>query len=123
MVVKYDLRAEITEALHPVYTNLNVLDTKTENLHTRLQVVENKYNVNEDRITFFGRPSFKSSRCLSVLALHVQAALHTASQMRRAHGSLSKDSLQNLLNQETLSFPRSCANISRMTAFLTSALA
>ena len=51
-MVKDDLRAEIIEALHPVYTNFNVLDTKTENLHTRRQVVENKDNVNEDRITF-----------------------------------------------------------------------
>ena len=122
MVVKYDLRAEITEALHPVYTNLNVLDTKTENLHTRLQVVENKYNVNEDRITFLEAELQKLKVSFSACSSR-SAALHTASQMRRAHGSLSKDSLQNLLKQETRSFPRSCANISRMTAFLTSSLA
>ena len=39
MVVKDDLRAEITEALQHVYRNLNALGAITDNLNARLSVI------------------------------------------------------------------------------------
>ena len=59
IVIKYDLRAEITEALQPVYANLNALESKTDNLNARLVTVENNYNVDDARILYW-KPSFEN---------------------------------------------------------------
>ena len=58
MVVKHDLRAEVTEALLPVYAKLDAIDAKSEraldetkNLNARLTAIEQKGDMHVDRVT------------------------------------------------------------------------
>ena len=79
MVVKDDLRAEITEALQPVYTNITALGAKTDNLNARLSVIENKDGIIADRVVL-----------LEAEIQKLQLSLTTSSSSRSAGSFHSK---------------------------------
>ena len=99
MVVKDDLRADMTEALQLVYLNLNALDLKTDNLNARLSVIENKDSIDEDRIA-----------SLEAELQNLKLSFRASSSSRSAGSSYSKPNASS----SRISF-KDCS-ISRMSA-------